>query len=301
MAVSFIRQSAGEPFFIEIATFAPHSPYTPAPRDADALPGLRAPRTPAFDAEADSHAPRWLRGHPALSEEDITNIDRGFRKRAQSVLAVDAMIGSLQDALASTGQDQNTYFVFSSDNGYHMGEYRLTPGKMTAYDADIRVPLIVTEPGVAAGRTIEEIVENVDLAPTFTELAGAAQTDKVDGRSIVPLLLGDSVEEWRMSALVEHHGPVQGPSDPDLPDYRSGNPTTYEAIRTKNFLYVEYVDGEKEYHDLSTDPDELRNTFSKLSVGERASLHAMIERIQRCKGTNSCWAAELPSEAAEQG
>ena len=69
----------------------------------------------------------------------MASIDDDFRKRAQSVLAVDAMIGELQKTLAAIGQDRNTYFVFSSDNGYHMGEYRLMPGKMTAYDTDIRV------------------------------------------------------------------------------------------------------------------------------------------------------------------
>ena len=63
LAVGFIKRSAGQPFLIEVATFAPHAPYTPAPRDPDALPGLRAPRTPAFDAAPDANAPQWLRAH----------------------------------------------------------------------------------------------------------------------------------------------------------------------------------------------------------------------------------------------
>src|SRR5262249_9283149 len=142
LGVSFISQAAGSPFFVEIATFAPHQPYTPAPRDADALPELRAPQTPAFNAVPDPNAPKWLAGHVSLSDIDVARIDGIFRKRVQSVLAVDAMIGALQAALVSIGQDRNTYFIFSSDNGYHMGEYRLMPGKMTAYDTDIRVPLV---------------------------------------------------------------------------------------------------------------------------------------------------------------
>src|SRR5262249_17762688 len=153
-AVDFIKRKAGEPFAIEIATFAPHAPYTPAPRDANALPGLRAPRSAAFNAAPDDHAPTWLRGRQPLSDADLATIDRDFRKRAQSVLAVDKMIGELQAAVAAIGETENTYFVFSSDNGYHMGEYRLLPGKMTAYDTDIHVPLIVTGPGIAAGRTV---------------------------------------------------------------------------------------------------------------------------------------------------
>jgi hypothetical protein len=145
-AVRFIKQSAGNPFVIEIATFAPHAPYTPAPRDADAQPGVRAPRTPAFNTAPDAAAPKWLSEHRALSEADMAMIDRDFRKRAQAVLAVDMMIGALQAAVAAIGETDNTYFVFSSDNGYHMGEHRLMPGKMTAFDTDIRVPLIVTGP-----------------------------------------------------------------------------------------------------------------------------------------------------------
>jgi N-acetylglucosamine-6-sulfatase len=84
-----------------------------------------------------------------------------------------------------------------------------------------------------------------------------------------------------------------------MPSVRSGNPTTYEALRTKTLLYVEYADGEREYHDLATDPDELHNRFSALPAGERTSLHATLERNQACVGAKSCWAAELPSGTAE--
>jgi N-acetylglucosamine-6-sulfatase len=294
LGVRFIKQAAGAPFVIEIATFAPHAPYTPAPRDADALPGLRAPRTPAFDAAPDANAPKWLSAHPPLSIADMANIDKDFRKRAQSVLAVDAMIGELQAAVAAIGEENNTYFIFSSDNGYHMGEHRLRPGKMTPYDTDIRVPLVVTGPGVPAGRTVEEIVMNIDLYPTFTELAGAAVPAGVDGRSLVPLLHGQKVTEWRTAALVEHHGPHNDPSDPDAPAARSGNPTTYEAIRMRTSLYVEYADGEKEYHDLSADPYELRNTFSTLSSQELTSLRGMLKAMSGCHGARSCWLAERP-------
>jgi N-acetylglucosamine-6-sulfatase len=131
-ASRFIKESAGKPFFVEIATFAPHAPYIPAPRDADAMADLTAPRNPAYNAAPDATTPKWLAALPALSAVDMSNIDRDFRKRAQSVLAVDAMIADLQAAVAAIGEDKNTYFIFSSDNGYHMGEHRLLPGKMTA-------------------------------------------------------------------------------------------------------------------------------------------------------------------------
>ena len=118
IGAKFIVQSAGTPFFIEVATFAPHAPYVPAPRDAHAFAEARAPRTPAFAATPEGGPPPWLSGLPPLSRSDIAAIDRDFRKRAQSVLAVDRMIGDLQTAAAASSQAQNTYFVFSSDNGY---------------------------------------------------------------------------------------------------------------------------------------------------------------------------------------
>ena len=297
-AVDFVKQSAGTPFAIEVATFAPHMPYTPAPRDADAFPDLRAPRTPAFNAVPDANAPQWLKTHPALSAADMAGIDRDFRKRAQSVQAVDKMIGELEAAVAAIGEEKNTYFVFSSDNGYHMGEHRLMPGKMTAFDTDIHVPLIVTGPGIAPGRVVQEIADNIDLNPTFTEIGGAATAANVDGRSLVPLLHGREVAAWRKAALVEHHGHLKDRADPDFPPARSGNPPSYEAIRGATWVYVEYDDGEKEYYDRATDPDELHNTYSSLPNDQKTSLHAMLTGLQNCHDAASCSAADGSTRSA---
>lgn len=292
LVVRFIKQRDERPFLIEIATFAPHAPYTPAPRDAQALPGLRAPRTAAFNAAPDADAPKWLASRRPLSDADVAKIDESFRKRAQSVLAIDKMIGELKAAVAAIGQENNTYFVFSSDNGLHMGERRMMPGKMTAYDTDIHVPLIVTGPGVPAGRTVDAVVENIDVYPTFAELGSAAIPANIDGRSVVPLLHGRNVTPWRKAALVEHHGPIKDPADPDAPVARSGNPPTYEAMRTRAGLYVEYAGGEKEYHDLAADRDELRNTFTSLSHEEKMSLSAELDALKSCRGATRCQAAE---------
>ena len=265
------------------------------------MPGLGAPRAPAFNAAPDANAPNWLLAHPALTDADIAKIDRDFRKRAQSVLAVDQMIGELQAAVAAIGEENNTYFVFSSDNGYHMGEHRLMPGKMTAFDTDIHVPLIVTGPGIPAGLTVEEVVENIDLHATFAELGGAEASSSMDGRSLVALLHGQKVVDWRTVALVEHRGPHDNDrTDPDAPARRSGNPTTYEALRARTSLYVEYADGANEYHDLTTDPHELRNSYASLSSEEKASLHATLEAVKSCRGAQGCGAAERPIRSVTQ-
>jgi len=297
-AVKFIKDSKGRPFVIEVATFAPHAPYTPAPRDADGFPGLKVPQTPAFDAAPDANGPKWLARQPALTAMDKAHINEAFRKRAQSVLAVDEMIGALQKAVASLGQENNTYFVFSSDNGYHMGDYRLMPGKMTAFDTDINVPLVVTGPGVPSGLELNNIVENIDLNPTFIELSGVEAQPNVDGHSLTVLLHGQKAADWRTAALVEHHGPRHEPDDPDAPAVRSGNPPTYEAMRTAGELYVEYADGDREYHNLSADPYELHNTYSMLTAEQKSALHAAIVAMQSCKGSSGCWAAQHPKLTA---
>jgi N-acetylglucosamine-6-sulfatase len=288
----FIAASAAahSPFLLEVATFAPHAPYTPAPRDVNDFPGLTAPRGPAFDT-LPTDAPPWLAGRTPLTDKEKTAIDTAFRKRAQAVQAVDRLIGTLRAALATAGVAGNTYVVFSSDNGYHMGQYRLNPGKMTAFDTDIRVPLVVAGPQVPTGKTSTSPVENIDLAPTFQQLGGAPVPSTVDGRSLAPLLRGGTGAGWRTTALVEHHGPDTLADDPDLPAPNSGNPPSYEAIRTDTYTYVEYVDGSREYYDRTSDPHELHNLAGTLPPDRLAQLHAALTGLANCHGAGSCWTA----------
>jgi N-acetylglucosamine-6-sulfatase len=289
---AFIADSAatGTPFLLELATFAPHAPYTPAPRDADAFPGLQAPRGPAFD-RLPTNAPSWLAGRAPLTPAETAVIDTGFRRRVQAVQAVDAMIGTLRTALSAAGVADDTYLVFSSDNGYHMCQYRLNPGKMTAFDTDVRVPLVVAGPNVPAGRTRGEPVENVDLAPTFLALGGAPIPGVVDGAPLLPLLSGPPVPDWRDAALIEHHGPDLDSTDPDQPLPHSGNPTSYEAIRTPAVTYVEYANGEREFYDRVQDPDELHNVAGQLPPAALAHLHDTLSALRQCSGRAGCWSA----------
>jgi N-acetylglucosamine-6-sulfatase len=288
--VQFIDQSAqsGHPFFLELATFAPHFPYTPAPRYAHAFAGLTAPRPPSFDV-LPTNAPQWLAGHPPLSQGQLDSIDRVFRRRVQDVQSVDDMIARIEDALAAHNMLSNTYIVFSSDNGLHTGEYRLMPGKLTAFDTDIKVPLVIAGPGIAPDTTTDAITENVDLAETFAALGGTSLAG--DGHSLVPLLGGSTPASWRNAALIEHHGPDTSPQDPDAQSQDSGNPTTYEAMRTPDLLYVEYADGERELYDLHSDPYELNNIAPFAPPTELAQLHAELAALEQCHGGSACWAA----------
>jgi N-acetylglucosamine-6-sulfatase len=302
-ATAFIARSARRPFAVEVATFAPHRPYTPSPRNACDFPGLVAPRDPSFDTN-NVDPPAWLGRRPRLTPSELRVIDRGFRMRAQSVEAIDALVARVERELRAEHLLRHTYIVFSSDNGYHMGQHRLTWGKMTAFDSDIRVPLIVAGPGVPHGRVVHEVTQNTDLEPTFVQLAGGRPAPSVDGHSLVPLLHpARRPLRWRTLALVEHRGHADTRRDPDFEDGKlGGDPTTYTALRIASprlpgftgpvdAVYVEYRDGEREYYDIARDPFERRNLARRLSVGQLHELHRLLRRLEHCHGARACWQA----------
>lgn len=318
----FIEKNKAVPFFIEIATFAPHAPFTPANRDANKFPGLGVPRTPAFGARADANAPNWLKAIDPLDPVDIEKIDKSYRMRAQSVQAIDKMIGDIlcqaatqegmppvttcnlkgvqKAAIYLSKVGTNTYVFFSSDNGLHMGDYSLNPGKQTPYDIDIRVPLVVVGPGVKQNYNENKIAMNIDLCPTFTELGGVSQSlPDMDGHSLVPLFPGNPLPyAWRKVALIEHHGQKYDSDpnnpDPDVSPNKKENPPTYEALRTEKEMYVEYKDKtvEKAYYNINNDPYELNNIYSTLPYHKQKRLQDVLEANKNCQGATACWAAQ---------
>lgn len=295
-ATGFIKSQAAahNPFFVEVATFAPHEPYTPAPQDAHSFQNVNAPRTAAYDTLPAS-APPWLASRAPLTPQDEQQIDTDFRKRVQDVQSVDRMIGALEQTLQQAGVAGDTDVFFSSDNGYHMGEFRLLPGKQTAFDTDVNVPLVAAGPGVLAGRTVSEPAQNIDLNPTFETIGGADISAAVDGHTLTALLAGQNPADWRTAALVEHHGPDTDPSDPDYPPRNSGNPPSYQALRTTTYTYVEYVDGSKEYYDRRSDPNELHNIVSTLPPATLTTLHNSLQAMVNCHGGAACWTAGHPA------
>jgi len=308
-ATSYIRHSPEDeaPFFMWVGTQAPHAPATPAARHEGAFPDAELPQPPSFNEEAVSDKPEWVRNNPPVDLGEIAPMQDLYRKRLQSMLAVDDMVGRLVDALNERGQLDNTYVFFTSDNGWHAGEHRLSAGKWTAYEEDVRVPLIVRGPGVPAGRTLEHLVLNNDLAPTFAEIAGAGEATPpfVDGRSLRPLLGDDPLptDDWRSAFLVEAATELLGPTavpplsgDPLPEDWRHapredwGRPGL-EAVRSKDHLYVEYGNDERELYDLREDPYQLDNLYEAADAKLLRRLKGRLEVLRGCSGDN-CHAAE---------
>jgi len=283
--------------------YAPHAPATPAPQDVDKFPGATAPRTPNYNEADVSDKPAWVQAKPLLTAAQQSNIDALYRKRIQSLQAVDRSISKLIATLKTNGQLANTYIVFTSDNGFHLGQHRLPQGKQTAYEEDIHVPLIVRGPGVPHA-TRNHIVGNVDYAPTFAALGGATVPSFVDGRSFAPLLKANppAVSTWRQRYLVEHwtqtgaEAPGGAPQEPADADQTLAAPANkaipeFHALRTGRYTYVEYVTGEKELYDHSVDPFELNNIAATASPALLTQFHNQLAALQNCAGA-ACRTAE---------
>ena len=145
-AERFMKAAAGKSYFLYLNVYPPHQPATPAPQDRDLFPNAQAPRIPSFN-RIEAGKPAWLSQRRPLGPAAIDGIDALHRDRIRSLQAVDRGVGQLIDTLKATGQLANTYFIFSSDNGFHLGEFGLPAGKGAPYDSDIRVPLVVRGPG----------------------------------------------------------------------------------------------------------------------------------------------------------
>ena len=293
-ADSLIRAWKDHPFFIEVSTFTPHGPFIPAPRHQNLFNDSKAPRTPAFNRQADSTAPDWLRELQPLGSKQIDRIDNIFRNRLRCIMSIDEMLGSIRKLLNQTGVSNHTYIFFSSDNGYHLGDYSMLQGKQTPFDIDIRVPLIAWGPNVAKGSRQEAIVSNIDLAPTFTALAGAQLKREPDGRDIQYLLREQYTEKinWRSFTIIEHRRVNDDRTDPDLQEAEDGRLPSYTALRFHNLLYVEYETGEVSCYDVQNDPYELRNISSTLPIELQKKLHSILLAAKNCGDKNGCWGVQ---------
>ena len=287
---AFMAQAI-QPFFLELASFSPHKPYTPPTRYNGAFLNAVVPRTPAYNARPDANAPDWLQIMPPVKVHAQREYDAIFRLRLQGSQGVDDMIGDVRAQLETLGIADNTYVIFTSDNGYHMGEYSLRPGKMTPFDTDIHVPFVVVGPGVPAGTHTSALAMNIDLYPTFLALAGAPPSADVDGHSLANLFQG-RIAAARSVALIEHTQPVYDPNDPDASEPKAGDPPTYTALRMAHSMYVEYVTGEVGYYYLKRDPYELHNTVAKLTPAHLAALHTALVANRDCVGAVQCAAAQ---------
>jgi arylsulfatase A-like enzyme len=280
MAVDLIARQAADPrpFFMWVAFLAPHSG---APRDADDPTGLATPSpaprhknrfaneplpTPPSLNEADvSDKPAAIRNRPLLAPARLNAVRQSYQQRLESLLAVDEAVAQIVNELARTGKLDNTYIIFTSDNGFFHGEHRVPAGKVLLYEPSIRVPLIIRGPGIPAGQHRSQFVANIDLAPTITKVTGAQPGRVMDGRSLIPFAKDRLLQSGRDILL-------------ETP--------TYAAVRSPNWLYAEYTTGERELYNLARDRDELNSLHADPRYDKiKANLAARLARLRLCKGS----------------
>ena len=244
-AQRFIEEDRTRPFLLMLTPRTPHYPATPDPVDSGTFKDLDLPLPPSYDEADLNDKPRWVLEFGPMGEKKRERLETFRRRQLESLLSLDRVIGTLVESLRADGRLNNTWIIFTSDNGLTLGEHRLDLGKGCAYEECIRVPLVVVPPGGLAERRVDDrLVANIDLAPTIADIMGVAPGAAVDGHSLLPLLDG-SAASWRDGLVLEQWSET---------DWKG-----FVGIRTENRKYVRHATSEEELYDELADPYELQN------------------------------------------
>ena len=254
-ATNFIRSTErDQPLFMYFAPHAAHGPATPAPRDVRRFSGLEPWRPASYDESDVSDKPAYVRSHGRLSDATKATIERFRRDQYRTLVSVDRAVSEIVDALSDTGRLSNTMIVFTSDNGMLWGEHGWS-SKVVPYEESIRVPFVIRDDAlITSPRVDDRQVLNIDLAPTFADIAGISAPG-AEGRSMVPLL-SSSRGSWRKDFLMEHL------------EIGPGGVPTYCGVHSRRFVYIDYATGEEELYDLDRDPFQLTNVAASRAYGD---------------------------------
>ncbi len=286
-ALDWLKQQNGkQPFFLYLSHKAVHADFIPADRHKDTLnrEAIRLPDSMADTPENYEGKPRWTKDQrnswhgvefPYHSTLDVVDFKLRYN---QTLRAVDDGIGEILAMLEKKGMLENTIVVMMGDNGFLFGEHGMID-KRSAYEESMRVPLIAFGGGMPGGRVVNQIVANIDIAPTFLALAGAAapQGVRFDGMSYADLMMGRPFDgPWRTSLSYEYYWEYNYPQ----------TPTTF-ALRGDRYKYIQYhgVWDTEELYDLAADPREMRNLIADPALRPvvkkmRGDLFANLDPVQ---------------------
>jgi arylsulfatase A-like enzyme len=199
----------------------------------------------------------------------------------RSLQALDEAVREIHREVERRGLLGSTYFVFTSDNGYHMGQHRLTDttngGKETDFEEDIRVPLMISGPGIPAGTVSKRLVGLADLAPTFAAWAAVTPDIAIDGRSLVPVLGAVAPAAWRNWLPIRHWKP-SGVT-------RTNPSQDFIGVRTGRYTYARYPEfGFRDLYDMSIDTAQRDNIAFKADRALLSRLDAMATSLATCSG-----------------
>ncbi len=291
-ALEFIDASAkeaGRPWVLSISFKAAHvqdeDKKEPFPFDPDLThlyADVQIPMPVAADEKYFNALPEFLRKSENRvrwtqrfsSEEHFQHSMKGYYRL---ISGMDLNIGRMIAKLRELKMDQNTIIIFTSDNGFYLGDYGLA-GKWYGHDVSIRVPLVIFDPRLpeaARGKRRSEYVLNIDMAPTSLAAAGLKPDERMQGRDLGPLLRGGDGRNWPVEVFHEHH-------------FKHGGIPRSESLRTQRWKYNRYLDSDplhEELYDLKNDPHELKNLATDAALepvlGEmRKRWEAMRERVK---------------------
>ena len=206
--------AAKTPFVAYLGPHAPHYSADSPPWARGSFANLTAPRTPAYNASGDAIASkaRHIAQNPPLDAVAEEWIDIHMRNRWRAIQGVDDMIELVVNRLEALGVLDDTYIFFSSDHGYKLGEWRVGCSKQHPSESDVHVPFFARGPGIAPGTTVAALGSNIDIGPTFLDIAGLPANPQHDGVSLMPLLtaargsaaLAEAEAGWRSSLIIEY-------------------------------------------------------------------------------------------------
>lgn len=214
-SVRFLRQSkqafSKKPIMLVMSFPAPHGPEDSAPQYSDMFFNVTSHHTPSYDY-APNPDKQWILRHTGKMlpiHKQFT--DLLMTKRLQTLQSVDDAVEKVVKELKDLGELDNTYIIYTSDHGYHLGQFGLVKGKFFPFEFDIRVPFLMRGPGIVPGTIIDDLVLNIDIAPTILDLAGIPAPSHMDGRSMLKLLLRRKYQKkheskWPDTFLVESSG-----------------------------------------------------------------------------------------------
>lgn len=298
-ASQFVRSAAParKPFFLYYSPPGPHAedtnhlqglrPGAPKPdprppaRYRETFNDVPLPRPPSFNEADVSDKEINLSGLPLLTEAQIDEMTENYRGRLGAVRAVDDQVGRIVREVRRAGEMKNTYFIFNSDNGYLQGEHRLRGSKFLPYENSIKVPTLISGPGVKKGRIRTGNAVDVDLAPTILDMAGAKPRRVMDGVSLLPAAKGKRRLSKRaillqaMRPLLRFYTPLTAFDQP------------FYGVRTEGFKYLNWSFGATELYDLRNDPDELVNLAEDPAYAATVDrLEKVAKRLSTCSGSS---------------
>ena len=292
-AVDWLKKKRAKPFCLVLGHKAPHGgPIVPEPKYEKAFDAVDIKKPASYD-DYDQGKPEWLKvsvptwhghGGPLYGLKEFPRFVRYYHA---TIASVDDSVGKLYQTLKDTGQLDNTLIVYTSDNGFVLGEHGRVD-KRTMYEESIRVPLLVRYPRlIPKPMVVKEMVLSIDLAPSLIDICGAKPLEKVHGRSWQQLLAGDA-RGWRASWHYEYNYEKEFPYTPNV-----------RGVRSDEWKYIHYPHGDgkpdrykAELYHLKPDPGETRNLIDDPKHAEKLKeLKAELERLQ--KATDG-WPDKMP-------